>query len=347
MMNSLIVDAWKGKRTDRVPIWLMRQAGRYLPEYREIRAKAGGFLAMAYNPAYAIEITLQPLRRFELDAAILFSDILVVPHALGLKLEFLEGEGPKLETVSTAKDVSNLKTDGFLSRLDPVMEAVTGVRARMPKNKALIGFAGAPWTVASYMVEGGGGHDFSKIKAFFKNDPDGFSALIDVLVRSTVSYLDAQIRAGAQAVQLFESWASVLCGDDFRWCVVEPNIRIAKAIKTMHPDVPLIGFPRTDNTDDLLNFAAAGAFDVIGLSQDITPRWAAQNVQPSACVQGNLDPDLLLQGGPEMVLASQNICEALDAGAFVFNLGHGVIKETDPSHVAVLIEAVHGFKRKA
>lgn len=302
---------------------------------------------MAYNPAYATEITLQPLRRFDLDAAILFSDILVVPHALGLGLEFLEGEGPKLQTVSSFEDILNLREADVLPRLTPVMEAVANVRAKMPKDKALIGFAGAPWTVASYMIEGGGGHDFSKTVSMAKNNQDVFLRLIDVLVRSSVVYLDAQIKAGAQAVQLFESWAGVLSGDDFRRWVIEPNARIAKAIKSAHPEVPFIGFPRTDNADDLYAFTAGIGADCIGISQDIAPDWAAQNIQQRLCVQGNLDPGLLLKGGSDMTLAAENICNALDEGPFVFNLGHGVIKETNPDHVADLIRVVHTHKRKA
>lgn len=347
MGDVMIIDAWMGKRTERVPLWLMRQAGRYLPEYREIRAKAGGFLAMAYNPEYAIEITLQPLKRFDLDAAILFSDILVLPHALGLKLEFLEGEGPKLETVSSEVELSKLQENGFLQRLQAVLDAVAGVKAKMPQSKALIGFAGSPWTVASYMVEGQGGHDFVRIKNWAFHDPAGFQRLMDLLVRTTVEYLSAQIQAGAQAVQIFESWAGMLAGDDFvRW-IAAPNAAIVKALKTQHPHVPVIGFPRTDNAVDVARYVAEIGVNAVGLSQGIEPAWAAQNLQPKVCVQGNLAPELLLQGGRAMLDGVENICMALDGGPFVFNLGHGVIKETDPDHVAALVDAVHGFKRKA
>ncbi|MBU6235104.1 MAG: uroporphyrinogen decarboxylase [Alphaproteobacteria bacterium] len=341
-MEKEIVKAWNGKRTDKVPMWLMRQAGRYLPEYREVRAKAGGFLNMVYNPAIAKEITLQPLKRFDLDAAILFSDILVVPHALGLKLAFMEGEGPKLDVVT---DATRLNENGFLDRLAPVMDTVAAVKADLPKGKALIGFVGSPWTVASYMVHGEGGHDFALIRNFAKLEPDAFQRIIDVLVRVTISYLDAQVRAGAEAVQVFESWASAVTGDDFKRWVVAPNAAIVAGFKKLHPHVPVIGFPRTAKTDDLL------AFDIgcnaIGLSQDVAPEWAAKHLQTRVCVQGNLAPELLLEGGAKMEETAKNICLSLDGGPFVFNLGHGVIKETDPSHVAALVETVHGFKRRA
>lgn len=340
--RKMIVEAWQGKRTDRVPLWLMRQAGRYLPEYRELRAKAGGFLNMVYDPALASEITLQPLRRFDLDAAILFSDILVVPHALGLKLQFLEGEGPKLDTIDNA---AALCEDGFIMRLEPVMETVSKVWADLPQGKALIGFAGAPWTVASYMVHGCGGHDFGLIKSLAANDPVRFQGIIDVLVKSTVEYLDAQVRAGAEAVQVFESWAGAISGEDFLKWVVRPNAAIVEAFKKLHPDVPVICFPRTANRDDLMAFDVA--CNAIGVGEGIMPDWAASHLQGRYCVQGNLAPELLLKGGRDMTASALSICEALDEGPFVFNLGHGVIKETNPDHVAALVEAVHGFKRKA
>lgn len=344
--EMMIIDAWKGRKTNRIPLWLMRQAGRYLPEYRDVRAKAGGFLKMVYDPALAAAVTLQPLRRFDLDAAILFSDILVVPHALGLGLDFLEGEGPRLETVCDADGVARLRRDGLMRRLSPVIEAALRVRGDLSGDKALIGFAGSPWTVASYMVHGGGGHDFAAIKDWAARDPQGFGGLIDVLVDCTVEYLDAQIRAGADAVQLFESWAGVLTGADFQRWVIAPNARIATGVKALHPGVPVIGFPRSGVAADVAAFAAGAGIDAVGLSQDVDLIWVAQVLQPSVCVQGNLAPEILLEGGNRMVESVLAICETLGRGPFVFNLGHGVIKETPPEHVAALVEAVHGWTCK-
>ncbi len=337
MENPMIIDAWKGRKTPRIPLWLMRQAGRYLPEYRELRAKAGGFLNMVYNPELAAEITLQPLARFDLDAAILFSDILVVPQALGQGLRFAEGEGPVLDELN----LKALDEGRVLPFLQPVMETVAQVRGRLPKDKALIGFAGSPWTVASYMVEGRGGHDFAKIKAM---PAASLQAVTDVLVRATVAYLDAQVRAGAQAIQLFESWAGVLTGAEFDRWVIAPNRSIVAQLKAMHPDVPVIGFPRTGNREDVARYMRETRVDVVALSQDIGGVWAASALQPSVCVQGNLDPELLLEGGDAMLEAATVICAQMGHGPFVFNLGHGVIKETNPDHVAALVNCVHGVK---
>ncbi|MCB1538314.1 MAG: uroporphyrinogen decarboxylase [Rhodospirillales bacterium] len=340
MDEAVIVQAWKGRKTDVIPLWLMRQAGRYLPEYRALRAKAGGFLDMVYNPGLAAEITLQPLRRFDLDAAILFSDILVVPHALGQDLRFAEGEGPVLGDLDIGK-LDEGRVAGFLA---PVIETVAKVRDGLPRGKALIGFAGSPWTVASYMVEGRGGHDFSRIRGM---EAGKLQILIDILVRSSVAYLDAQIRAGAQAVQLFESWAGALGGADFERWVIAPNRAIVSALKTQHPDVPVIGFPRTDNREDVVRYAHETGVDAVGLSQGIEPAWAAKAIQNQVCVQGNLDPALLLAGGDTMTAGARAVCDKLGGGPFVFNLGHGVDKMTNPDHVSQLVETIHGFKGNA
>lgn len=348
MKNEMdIVAAWKGKQTVRTPLWLMRQAGRYLPEYRATRVQAGGFLKLVYTPELAAEVTLQPLRRYDLDAAILFSDILVVPHALGQKLEFLEGEGPKLDPIRDTAGMGVLQEDGFLLRLQPVLETVSKVRANLPSGKALIGFAGSPWTVASYMVEGRGGHDYGTIKSWIKRDPAGFQQLVDIVVRQTVAYLDGQAKAGAQALQLFESWADALTGADFDRWVIAPTAAIVKALKALHPDVPIIGFPRTGVLADVQAYMAGTGVDTVAIGQSVEPSWAARNLQPHACVQGNLAPELLLGGGNPMLEEAEKICAALDGGPFVFNLGHGVIKETNPDHVSQLIDVVHAHKRKA
>ncbi|HEY8963239.1 MAG TPA: uroporphyrinogen decarboxylase [Alphaproteobacteria bacterium] len=337
MNTPIIIDAWKGKKTDKTPIWLMRQAGRYLPEYREIRAKAGSFLDLCFNPALAAEVTMQPVHRFDVDAAILFSDILVIPFALDQKLTFVENEGPKLQPIS---DAQSLVFNDFESCLAPILETVANVRAALPKDKALLGFAGSPWTVASYMIEGGGGHDFSKIKAMAHVD---LQHILDVVVDATIRYTVAQIEAGADAIQLFESWAGVLSDDDFDDLVIKPNQTIVAALKKQYPDVPVIGFPRTDKVEDVRRFSSQTGVDAVGLSQDI-PFKLGQDLQRLVCVQGNLAPELLLQGGDAMVRKSQEICDAWGDGPFVFNLGHGVIKETNPDYVAQLVETVHGSK---
>jgi len=347
MKDADVIAAWMGKRTETIPLWLMRQAGRYLPEYRQTRALAGSFLELVYNPKLAAEVTLQPLNRFDLDAAILFSDILVVPHALGMNLTFAEGEGPRLDAIAGKAGLVVLNEKDALGKLAPIMETVAMVRDALPKNKALIGFAGSPWTVASYMVEGRGGHDFGVFKGWAANDPDGFQQMLDVVVRVTVTYLDAQIKAGAEAVQLFESWAGALSGADFDRWVIAPNKAIVTAIRALHPVVPIIGFPRTDNLVDVQHFASQTGVDTVAVSQGVTPQWAARNLQGQLCVQGNLAPELLLEGGSAMLDAAQAICEGLDGGPFVFNLGHGVIKETDPAHVGALVDCVHSFKRRA
>ncbi len=345
-MREMMIQALEGHKTDFIPLWLMRQAGRYLPEYRAVRAKAGGFLDLVYNPDLAAEVTLQPVRRYALDAAILFSDILVVPHAMGMGLRFAEGEGPLLDAIADVDGLKHLDETGALHRLAPVMETVAKVRAALPQGRTLIGFAGSPWTVASYMVEGRGGHDFAALKGWAARDAVGFQQLIDMIVRVSVDYLDAQIAAGAHTVQLFESWAGVVSGQDFDRWVIAPNRQIVEALKKRHPCVPIIGFPRTDILVDVQQFAALTGVDAVGLSQGIDPAWAARNLQGQVCVQGNLAPELLLEGGSKMLDGARAVCEALADGPFVFNLGHGVIKETDPDHVAALVDFVHNFRCK-
>lgn len=326
-----IVKAWKGEKQDVTPIWLMRQAGRYLPEYRALREKAGSFLAMCYDPAMACEITLQPMRRFDLDAAIIFSDILVVPQAMGQELTFVEGEGPKLAPC----DFSRLAMDQ--TRLGPVYEAIKMTRAELPGDKALIGFAGGPWTLASYMIEGSGGHDFYNAKKFMWERKDAFAALIDQLTEAVTGHLQAQIDAGADAVQVFESHAGQLAGADFAAYVARPMRKIVQALGGR---VPVIGFARQAAQDDLLRFAVDTGIDAAGIDQHTDMGWAARNIPPRVTLQGNLDPEVL-KTGQGMDEAVQRILKAAASRALVFNLGHGVIKETPPEHVAALVAAVH------
>jgi uroporphyrinogen decarboxylase len=323
----------------RPPVWLMRQAGRYLPEYRKVRAGVPSFLELCYTPALAVEVTLQPIRRYALDAAILFSDILVVPDALGQNVAFREGEGPVLEPVRNDDDVARLRPDGIHERLAPVYETVRRLAATLPKEVALIGFAGAPWTVATYMVEGGTSRTFHKIQLWAYRDPAGFARLIDCLVVATTEYLSAQIEAGVEIVQLFDSWAGVLPEPSFQHWVVEPTSRIVAALRQRHPHVPIIGFPRGAGLLYPHYFAATG---VDAVSLDTTVPLACDTLQTIGAVQGNLDPLLLVSGGAAMTTATRAILDALAGGPFVFNLGHGIVPETPPEHVAELVALLRG-----
>lgn len=337
-----LIRALRGEAQDRPPIWLMRQAGRYLPEYRELRARAGSFLDLCYRPEFAVEATLQPIRRYGFDAAILFSDILVVPHALGQALEYREGEGPVLEPVRDAAAVRRLRLEGAVDRLAPVYEAVRRLAPALPAETALIGFAGAPWTVATYMVEGRGGrHDEVKRWAFAA--PDEFQTLIDVLVEATSEHLLAQLRAGAEAVQVFDTWAGVLPEPAFRrWCL-EPVRVIARRLKEKFPEALVIGFPRGAGPL-LADYARDSGVDAVGLDVATPVSWARENVQALKPVQGNLDPLMLVAGGAAMADEARRILTALGDGPFVFNLGHGVVPQTPPEHVAALVEAVRSWR---
>ncbi len=325
------------------PVWLMRQAGRYLPEYRKIRAEAGGFLKLCYTPELAAEVTLQPVRRFGVDAAILFSDILVIPQALGQDVRFEEGEGPRLAPVRDSAGVAALRSaaaeDGFEETLGPVYETVRRVSEALPAACSLIGFAGAPWTVATYMVEGGTSRDFHTVKRWALADPDGFEALIGVLVEATASYLNRQIEAGAAVIQLFDSHTGVLPEGAFaRWSIA-PTKRIVKLVRSRHPSVPIIGFPRGAGINYERYIRETGV-TAVGLDSAVPLSWARTALQPTLPVQGNLDPVLLLNGGAPMEAAIREILSVLGGGPHIFNLGHGVIKETPPDHVAALIDRV-------
>lgn len=334
-------------KAGRVPFWFMRQAGRYLPEYRELRAKAGGFLNMVYDPAMAKEVTMQPLRRFGMDAAILFSDILVVPHALGRDVRFEEGEGPKLTPVKP--DTIPFFNEAFFDRTAaPVYEAVAEIAYALPAEgfgrAALIGFAGAPWTVACYMAEGGGSRDFLAAKRWAAQDPESFGALIDSVTAATVHYLEKQVAAGAEALQIFDSWAGVLDENMFRRWVITPAREIAQRLKYSCPGVPLIGFPRGAGIL-YRDYAQAAGVSALGLDWQVPPKWAAGALQSLLPVQGNLDPALLLTGGDALTLAAENILGNLSGGPFVFNLGHGIIKETPPENVETLCALLRDWRQ--
>ncbi len=318
---------------------MMRQAGRYLPEYRALRAKAGSFLDLCFTPEFAIEATLQPIRRFGFDAAILFSDILVIPHALGQKLWFEEGRGPLLEALNGPRDLAGLAPDRLEDALAPVYETLKGLRRLLPKETALIGFAGAPWTVASYMVEGGSSRDFAKAKTWAYGDPEGFQRLIDLLVEATTRYLVRQVESGAEALQLFDSWSGVWPEPFFeRWCLA-PARKIVSAVKTRHPEVPIILFPRGAGLY-YENFAKSAGADALGLDTTLPLDWARAQLQPHVALQGNLDPILLLAGGKLLDDEIDRILMTLGAGPFVFNLGHGILPQTPIAHVERLVERV-------
>lgn len=330
-----LLRALAGETLAQPPWWLMRQAGRYLPEYRELRARARDFLELCLTPALAAELTLQPVRRYHMDAAILFSDILLLPHAFGQKLAYREGEGPQLEAIDSCAGLERSDPTEAVARLEPVFAAVRRVAAVLDDRTTLIGFAGAPWTVASYMVEGGGSRDFRRVKAWAYRDPQGFAALIDLLVEGTIAFLAAQIEAGAEAVQLFDSWAGVLPEAAFARWVIAPARRIAAALKSRFPDHPVIGFPRGAG---ILyeRYVAETGIDAVGLDTAVPLGHARARLQLHATVQGNLDPVLLLVGGAPLAAAVAEIRRTLGGGPHIFNLGHGVLPETPLENVVAL-----------
>ncbi len=334
-----LLETVRGKRQDRLPIWIMRQAGRYLPEYRELRAKAGGFLDLCYTPELAAEVTLQPLRRFDLDAAILFSDILVIPDALGQSVRFETGEGPRLEPITTAT-LDRLDPEGALEKLRPVIETVRRVRAGLAPDKTLIGFCGSPWTVATYMIAGRGSSDQAAARTFALTQPVAFARLLDVLVEASIAYLAAQFRAGADVVQLFESWAMNLDEVAFEKWVIEPNRRIVEGLRREIPDAPVIGFPR-GAAGNLPAYARRTEVNLLGLDYGM-PLAFAQNLPAGLGVQGNLDPLRLLAGGEQMDNRIRQIVEAFRDRPHIFNLGHGIVPETPIAHVERLIEVARG-----
>ena len=321
-----------GERLDTPPFWLMRQAGRYLPEYREIRSQAGGFLDLCFSPKLACEVTLQPIRRYGMDAAILFSDILIVPHGLGQQVAFKEGEGPVLDPIRSIDDLRQLSLDGFHERVAPVYETVSRIAEALPKETTLIGFAGSPWTVATYMAEGGGSKEFVAVKRWAYGDPEGFGQLIDMLVEATIRYLSRQVEAGAEVLQLFDSWAGVLPEPGFRrWCL-EPTRHIVKALKAKHPGIPIIGFPRGAGML-YAAYAAETGVDAVSLDTAVPVAWAAETLQTTLPVQGNLDPILLVAGGEALDREIDRILNGFSGGPHIFNLGHGVTQTTPPEIV--------------
>lgn len=336
----------RGKAQAHPPFWLMRQAGRYLPEYLELRGKCEDFLEFCQTATLAMEATLQPVRRFRMDAAILFSDILVVPHALGCPTWFEKGIGPRLTPVSGPSDIKGLRLDGLCDRLAGTYETVRRVRDALCdegfSETALIGFAGAPWTVATYMVEGGPSQDFARVKAWAYGDAEGFQRLIDILIEASCEHLLAQVEAGAEAIQLFDSWAGVLSESQFERWVIAPTRTIVGRLKAVRPDLPVIGFPR--GAGPLYQaFQAKTGVDAVSIDTTVPPHWAAEVLQPHGAVQGNLDPHMLLVGGRAMESEARRILRALAGGPFVFNLGHGILPETPPGNVAALAGIVRNW----
>jgi len=340
--DKRMIQALRRQPLDRPPFWYMRQAGRYLPEYREIRKNARNFLDFCYTPDLAVEVTLQPLRRYAMDAAILFSDILVIPDALGQKVEFREGEGPVLEPVRSVEALAGLDRARVLDHLDPVFETLGRLSREIPEETALIGFAGAPWTVAVYMVEGRGGTECGTARTWAYRDADGFQQLIDLLVDATGDYLCRQVESGAEVIQLFDSWAGVLSESQFRRWVIEPNRRIVDILRARHPDVPVIGFPR--NAGALYGeFIEVTGVDGVSLDHGVPLNWIRDTVQPRCTPQGNLDNHLLIAGGSELDRAVVETLQTLSGGPSIFNLGHGILPSTPPEHVARVSEIIRGW----
>ncbi len=335
-----LLRALAGEVQDVPPIWMMRQAGRYLPEYRATRAQAGDFLSLCYNPELAAEVTLQPIRRYGFDAAILFADILLVPQALGADLWFVTGEGPRLSTIAQQSDFDALKpVEDIHDTLSPIYETVRILSRELPSETTLIGFAGAPWTVATYMIAGRGTPDQGPAHALREQDNALFEALLDRITAATIEYLSAQIEAGAEVVKIFDSWAGSLKGDDFRKYALEPCRVITEAIKQRHPGIPVIGFPR-EASEGYVGFAKATGVDCVALDNSVSPAWAAEHVQVDGCVQGNLASSHMVTGGQALVDETRVIVEAFSRGPHIFNLGHGITPDADPENVQLMIDTV-------
>jgi|SRR6185437_12121076 len=340
-MSKAVLRVLAGEPLWPPPIWLMRQAGRYLPEYRALREEAGDFLTLATTPDLAAEITLQPVRRFGMDAAILFSDILILPWALGQGLRYEAGEGPVLPPIRDRAGLAGLDRSRLVDRIAPVAATVRRVRQDLPAGCTLIGFAGAPWTVACYMVEGHGKSEFPTVRRLAYADPDFLARLVALLTEATVDYLTAQIEAGAEAVMLFDSWAGLLPPALFDRLVIAPTEAITAAIHDRHPGVPVIGFPRLAGTG-LGRYALETGVEAVAMDTAAQPEIVATLVAEDVALQGNLDPLALLAGGDEMREQAEDIARALRGRPHVFNLGHGILPETPPEHVAALVEAVRG-----
>ena len=341
-MTKLLLRALAGETLPVPPIWMMRQAGRYLPEYRATRAQAGDFLSLCYNSELAAEVTLQPIRRYGFDAAILFADILLLPQALGADLWFVTGEGPRLSTVTSQADFDRLKPASEIhDTLTPIYETVRILKRELPAETALIGFAGAPWTVATYMIAGQGTPDQGPAHALKAENRALFEALLDRLTEGTIDYLSRQVEAGAEVVKLFDSWAGSLNGADFTRYALEPAKRIIAELKARHPGLPVIAFPREAGAG-YIGFAKATGADCVAIDNSVSPAWAAEHVQVDGCVQGNLAPGHMVTGGEALVTATREVVAAFRNGPHIFNLGHGITPDADPENVQLMIDTVRG-----
>ena len=345
MSKKLFLQALDGELTERIPFWFMRQAGRYLPEYREVRATTTGFLDLCFTPSKAAEVTLQPLRRFGMDAAILFSDILVIPYALGVDVKFVEGEGPRVAITTEEKTITDLDLSTVGSKLEPVAETVRLVKKQLPEGTALIGFAGAPWTVACYMLQGKSGKEFEAARLFALTHPTRMQTLIDTLVLATFDYLCMQIEAGAEALQIFDSWAGLLTPEEFTKWVTAPTVKLVKMLREKHPTIPLIGFAKGANSN-LSDYAKHTSVNAIGVDQ-FTPMEVAIAARATTkqAVQGNLDPLLMASNKNEALRQTEVILQKLKTTPSVFNLGHGFIPSTPIENVAAVSALVKAWRR--
>jgi uroporphyrinogen decarboxylase len=342
-VNKSILDVLDHRQRIPPPVWLMRQAGRYLPEYRAVREKAGDFLRLCFTPELAAEVTMQPIRRFGFDAAILFSDILVVPHALGQPVRYTVGEGPQLDAIADRAGLDRLKAELDQEALGPIYETIRKVKASLDPRTALLGFCGAPWTVASYMIAGHGTPDQAPARQFAYRDADGFAALVDKLVDASASYLIRQLQAGVDAVQIFDTWAGVLPAEEFRrWCI-EPTQRIVAKVRAEVSGAKIIGFPRGVGTA-LLRYVEEVPVDAIGLDWTVDLLFARNQIQWRMPVQGNLDPLVLVCGGAALDRAVDAVLEAFSERPFIFNLGHGILPETPIAHVEQMLARVRGAR---
>ena len=342
MSEKKLLNVLYGQEYDMPPVWLMRQAGRYLPEYRELRAAKGGFLDMVYDPAAACEITLQPIRRYSMDGAILFSDILMIPQALGRSLEFVAGEGPKLNPIRTPDDMANMVYNP--AQLDPIYETVSNVAAGLAgegfEDTTLIGFCGAPWTVACYMVNGQGSKDgFQAVKAFAASYPSDFETLLEHIATASADYLIKQIEAGAEAVKIFDSWAGLTPDDRFDDFILKPTARIIELVQQTHPKTPIIGFPRGAG-ERSKHYAQQLKISAIAIDQSMDRRWAVDHLAPHCALQGNLDPETLIVGGVALEKEVRSILDEWRGVPYIFNLGHGIDKTTPPEHVSTLLQII-------
>ncbi len=337
-----ILKSLSNEKQDIPPIWLMRQAGRYLPEYKETRKKAGSFLNLCYNIKLATEVTLQPIKRFDFDAAILFADILLLPQALGMELWFEEGEGPKLNGLNNGYDINQLKDINYIhEKLNIIYQIVKEIKSELPKDKVLIGFAGAPWTVATYMINGKGSKDHKESKLFMFENKITFEKLIDIITNATIEYLSRQIQAGAEVVKLFDSWAGSLNNQDFIDYCLEPSKKIAKILKQRHPNVKFIAFPRSSGVN-YLHFSKDSFFDCLAVDNNVPRIWIKENLQKDICIQGNLDPFSLVYGGDYLKKECFDILNTLNNNGFIFNLGHGITPDADPKNVELMIKYIRG-----